>query len=105
MAFNRMTNSRFELASLMKETLCNGPKINCYSRDCQYCSTKLPSVSLNQKLQTFGVDESNDITWMIWDRSEKRTELHRYTTSVTTLLDKIDYLWSKLLLHHFFTVE
>ena len=105
MAFNRISNSRFELSALIKQILCENPTINCYSRDCQNCGTSLPSFPLYQKLETTDVDESDDITWMIWDRSEKRTELQRNTTSVATLLDKIDFLWPKLLLHHFHTIE
>ena len=42
---------------------------------------------------------------MIWGRSENRTELQRNTTSIATMLDKIDSLWSKLLMHHFYTIQ
>ena len=42
---------------------------------------------------------------MIWGKSEKRTELQRNTTSIATMLDKIDCLWPKLLIHHFYTIE
>lgn len=52
-----------------------------------------------------GVNEDDDVTWMIWDRNEKRTELQCHTTSINSLLEKFDSLPPKFLIHHFITVE
>jgi pullulanase/glycogen debranching enzyme len=51
------------------------------------------------------VKEDDDITWVIWERNDKRTELQRHTTSIIKLLEKFDSLWSKFLIHHFYTIE
>jgi hypothetical protein len=42
---------------------------------------------------------------MIWERNEKRTELQRHTTSISTLLEKFDSLWHKFLIHHHITIQ
>ncbi len=36
-----------------------------------------------------GVNEDDDVTCMISDRNERRTELQRHTTSINTLLADI----------------
>ncbi|CAF4064309.1 unnamed protein product [Rotaria sordida] len=104
-ALNRLMNSRYELTSFIKLMICEQETNDCYSRECSMCNTNLPSSFFIEQLKAKEVNEDDDVTWMIWERNEKRTELQRHTTSITTLLEKLDSLWSKFLIHNFYTIE
>ncbi|CAF3187703.1 unnamed protein product [Rotaria sp. Silwood2] len=85
--------------------ICEQETNDCYSRECSICNTNLPSSFFIEQLKAKEINEDDDVTWMIWERNEKRTELQRHTTSITTLLEKLDSLWSKFLIHSFYTIE
>lgn len=51
-----------------------------------------------------GINEDDDVTWIVWERNDKRTELQRHTTSITTFLEKFDSLWDKFLIHQYVTI-
>lgn len=89
----------------IKTLLCNDATFSCYLRECLSCESNMPSNFFFEKLDASGICEDDDVAWMIWERNEKRTELQRHTTSIMSLLEKIDSLWSKFLLHHYVTIE
>ena len=102
---NRITNCPIELSSLVKITICEEATINCYSRKCLSCKTNTPSTFFSEQLSMNEINEDDDVTWITWERSEKRTELQRHITSIATLLEKLNSLWDKFLIHHLITIE
>lgn len=85
--------------------ICQEETTNCYLQECLICSKNLPSDFFAEQLKINEINEEDDVTWMIWERSEKRTELQRHTTSIISLLEKFDSLWAKFLIHHFYTIQ
>jgi hypothetical protein len=85
--------------------ICEEETVSCYLQECLICDNNLPSSFFIDQLNLNEVNEDDDVTWMIWERTEKRTELQRHITSIMTLLEKFDSLWPKLLIHHFYTIE
>ncbi|CAF4173888.1 unnamed protein product [Rotaria magnacalcarata] len=104
-AFNKMNSSKLELTALINIVLCKTETSACYLQECSACSTILPSTFLFEQFKANSINEDSDITWMTWERNEKRTELQRHTTSIAAFLEKLDALWSKFLVHHFYTIE
>ena len=102
---NRRTNCCSELSTLIKLMLCENQTTNCYLGKCAGCNTHLPSSFFIEQLKILSINEDNDVTWMMWGKNEKRTELQRHTTSVISLLEKFDSLWPQFLIHHFYTIE
>jgi pullulanase/glycogen debranching enzyme len=102
---NRIIYAGIELSALVKLIICQQATIDCYLQECVNCNTKIPSDFFIEQLNMNGVNEDDDVTWMIWERNEKRTELQRHTTSISTLIEKFDSLWSKFLIHHYITIE
>ena len=102
---NRLISSQYELISFIKLMICEQETDDCYSRECSICNTNLPSSFFMEQLEVKGMNEDDDVTWMIWESNEKRTELQRHTTSITAFLEKLDSLWSKFLIHHFYTIK
>ena len=102
---NRLTNCCSELSTLIKLMLCENKTTNCYLGKCAGCNTHLPSSFFIEQLKILSINEDNDVTWMMWEKNEKRTELQRHTTSVISLLEKFDSLWPQFLIHHFYTIE
>lgn len=85
--------------------ICENNSIDCYLGDCTNCNTNLPSRFFIEQLKTQGINDDEEITWVTWEKTDKRTELQRHTTSILTLLDKFDCLWDKFLIHHLITIE
>jgi hypothetical protein len=104
-ALNRLTNSQSELTALIKTMICEKETNDCYLRECLICNNNLPSAFFIEQLNINGISEEDDVTWMMWERNDKRTELQRHTTSIISLLEKFDSLWAKFLIHHFYTIQ
>lgn len=86
--------------------ICKEESIDCYFRKCLRCNMNEPSDFFIKNLNIIDIINENDhVTWTIWERNEKRTELQRHTTSISTLLEKLDCLWVKFLSHHYFPIE
>ncbi len=85
--------------------VCQNSTVDCFLRQCSKRNTKMPSIYFIEQLQINGTNEDDDITWVLWEKNEKKTELQRHTTSISTLLDKLDCLWNKFLIHYFVTIE
>lgn len=102
---NRTTNCQIELSSLVKIMICEKTTTNCYVRQCLTCKINIPSTFFSEQLRKNEINENDDVTWTIWERNETRTELKRHTTSIVSLLEKLDSLWATFLIHHFITIE
>ncbi|CAF1368187.1 unnamed protein product [Rotaria sp. Silwood1] len=102
---NRLISFRLTLSSLVEMMVCQNSTVDCFLRQCSTCNTKMPSIYFIELLQINGTNEDDDITWVLWEKNEKKTELQRHTTSISTLLDKLDCLWNKFLIHYFVTIE
>ena len=79
--------------------------MDCYSHLCSEYGTNLPSSSLAQIFEVNDIHEEEDRNWMTWGKSANRTEVQRYTTSISLFLDIIYSLWAELLIQHFYTIQ
>ena len=78
--WNRMNHSKIELTELITRVICYVPCSTCYTRECENYGNRLPAGIL---LSEFAGDEDDDITWMIWKRTEKKVELQRISGSIS----------------------
>ena len=85
--------------------VCDNSSIDCCLRHCSTCISKTPSVFFLEQLRINEVNEDDEITWVLWEKNEKKTELQRHTTTISTVFDRFDSLWNKFSIHHFITVQ
>ena len=99
-AWNRINHSKIELNELIDRVICDVPSSTCYARECENCGHRLPAGIL---LSEFDGDEEDDVTWMIWKRTEKKIELQRISGSISCSFQKTFNLNVMLMILLFFS--
>ncbi|CAF4215535.1 unnamed protein product [Adineta steineri] len=100
-ALNNRNKTKLNLQQIINSTLCTSHTEECYTKECEDCGDRLPSIIIKPTCKGDPDDEDNEIRWLNWIRILGKVSLQEISGNIATLLGNIDQQWSIILHHHY----